>query len=134
MSTAAAKRARLRLDQRRRSVMTANDQVERPRYAAVYEALYRSRPLQPLVRRCTHGLTGLIARKLTTKRWLLATNVSTSKGNEASHEPETSVGFESSSHFALEPNRHISAAAVVIADSPDKVPRLRGQSRFEGRQ
>src|SRR5450432_2115212 len=29
----------------------SNDQVERPRYTAIYEALYRSRPLQPLVRR-----------------------------------------------------------------------------------
>ena len=31
--------------------MSSNDQVERPSGAAICEALYRSRPLQPIVRR-----------------------------------------------------------------------------------
>ena len=30
--------------------LSSNDQVERPRYTAIYEALYRSRSLQPIVR------------------------------------------------------------------------------------
>jgi hypothetical protein len=33
--------------------LSSNDQVERPRRGAIYEAVYRSRPLQPIVRRMT---------------------------------------------------------------------------------
>jgi hypothetical protein len=33
---------------------TSNDQVERPCGTAIFEALYRSRPLQPIVRRLAH--------------------------------------------------------------------------------
>ena len=42
--------ARRILEPERSSLRTSNDQVERPSAAAICEALYRSRPLQPIVR------------------------------------------------------------------------------------
>jgi hypothetical protein len=41
-----------------------NDQVERPRYTAIYEAVYRSRPLQPLVRCQPATRSGAFASRL----------------------------------------------------------------------